>query len=85
MCTLAVDMRAARLIQDVRPGERLIELGERQWTVREMDARRIPGARAARCLICESTEVIRRFWDYPTDWRARGDAELVALCEGSAR
>ena len=78
-------MRLSRLIQDVGPGERLVEQGERHWTLREMDARRIPGARARTCLICESTEVIRRLWDYPSNWRKLDDVELAALCEGSAR
>lgn len=85
MCTYESSMRLSRLIQDVRPGERLLERGERQWTVREMDARDVPGARAPRCLICESTDVIRRLWDYPSDWRDRDDAELAKLCDGSPR
>lgn len=78
-------MRLSRLIQDVGPGERLVDHGDRHWTVREMDARDVPGARAPSCLICESTEVIRRLWDYPDDWRKLDDAELAKLCEGAAR
>jgi hypothetical protein len=78
-------MRLSRLIQDVRPGERLVERGDRHWTLREMDARAVPGARAPRCLICESTEVIRRLWSYPNDWRQLDDLQLATLCEGSAR
>ncbi|MGE5102386.1 MAG: hypothetical protein ACM3SX_20565 [Deltaproteobacteria bacterium] len=78
-------MRVSRLLQDVRPGERLVERGDRHWTLREMDTRAVPGARARTCLICESTEVIRRLWNYPNDWRELDDFELADLCEGSAR
>ena len=85
MCARIVNMRLSRLIEDAKSGERLVERGDRHWTLREMDARGVPGARATRCLICESTEVIRRLWDFPNNWRQLGDAELAALCEGSAR
>ena len=85
MCAHDSVMRLSRLIQDVGPGERLVERGDRHWTVREMDARGVPGARAPTCLICESTEVIRRLWDYPRDWRKLDDLELARLCEGAAR
>ena len=78
-------MRLSQLLQDVRADERLVERGDRHWTLREMDARGVPGARAARCLICESTEVVRRLWNYPSDWRKLDDVELAALCEGSPR
>ena len=85
MCACTSIMRLSRLIHDVGPAERLVERGDRHWTLREMDARSVPGARAATCLICESTEVIRRLWNYPDDWRELGDLELATLCEGSAR
>ncbi len=78
-------MRLSVLVNRMRPGERLVERGERQWTLREMDAREVPGARAATCLICESTDVIRRFWRYPRDWRSLEDEDLVALCEDTPR
>jgi hypothetical protein len=78
-------MRLSRVVQDARPGERLVERADRRWTLREMDARAVPGARAPRCLICESTEVIRRLWNYPRNWRELDDRELATLCEGSAR
>ena len=38
-------MRLSLLVNRMRPGERLVERGERQWTLREMDARTVPGAR----------------------------------------
>ena len=75
------DMRLSLLVDRMKPGERLVERGERRWTLREMDARRVPGARAATCLICESTDVIRRFWRYPRDWRSLDDEGLAELCE----
>lgn len=78
-------MRLSLLVNRMRPGERLVERGERQWTLREMDARTVPGARAATCLICESTDVIRRLWRYPRDWRSLKDDDLAALCEGMPR
>jgi hypothetical protein len=47
--------------------------------VREADSRAVPGARGATCLIFDSPEVVRRLWDYPPDWRAASDAELLGL------
>lgn len=52
------------------------------WTVREIDASHVPGARAARCLIFESPGLIRRLWSYPPDWRTLPDADLEALMNG---
>ena len=65
-----------------RERERIVQRGIDQWRVHEMDARAIPGAQAPTCLICESTEVIRRLWHYPADWRSIEDDALWALCEG---
>ena len=78
-------MRLSLLVDRMKAGERLVERGDRRWTLREMDAREVPGARAATCLICESTDVIRRFWRYPRDWRSLEDDDLAALCEAGAR
>jgi hypothetical protein len=52
-----------------------------RWQVRELDASHVPGARAERCLICESTEVIRRLWSYPNDWVTLDDEALWRLCD----
>jgi hypothetical protein len=52
-----------------------------RWHVRELDASKVPGARAERCLICESNEVIRRLWSYPSDWDALDDDALFRLCD----
>ena len=51
-----------------------------EWRVREVDARATPGARAPRCLVCETHEVVRRLWRYPADWHRRADRDLLALC-----
>ena len=51
----------------------------RVWWVREMDASRVPGARAPRCLVFDSDVAVRRVWRYPADWRALTDATLRAL------
>jgi hypothetical protein len=62
--------------------ERVVQRGLDQWRVHEMDARAVPGARASTCLICESIEVIRRLWTFPSDWRVLDDDALWELCEG---
>jgi hypothetical protein len=58
-----------------------LERGNERWTVREVDARRVPGARADRCLICESGEVVRRLWEYPKNWTELDDEALWKLCD----
>jgi hypothetical protein len=50
-----------------------------RWQVREVDARAVPGARGARCLLFEAEGVVRRVWDYPADWMRLAPAELVSL------
>ena len=52
-----------------------------RWTVGEVDARRVPGARSDRCLICESGEVVRRLWKYPENWTELDDESLWELCD----
>jgi hypothetical protein len=64
---------------------RLIQRGSVHWSLREVDARRVPGARAPKCLICESTDVIRRLWVYPDDWKSLTDDALWTLCESDQR
>ncbi|HEX4683137.1 MAG TPA: hypothetical protein VH277_10525 [Gemmatimonadaceae bacterium] len=61
-------------------GERILQRGDERWMIREVSAHRVPGARGPRCLICESPSVVRRLWDYPDDWQALNDHELLALC-----
>ena len=49
------------------------------WSVQEVDARAVPGALGARCLVFTRADCIRRVWDYPPDWRTRDATELAAL------
>lgn len=49
------------------------------WSVVEVDAAAVPGARASRCLLFSRPECIRRVWDYPADWRTLDDDALTAL------
>ena len=49
------------------------------WSVVEMDARAVPGAHAALCLVFAREGCIRRVWNYPIDWRALDDDELASL------
>lgn len=49
------------------------------WTVVEVDARAVPGAHGARCLVFSREDCIRRVWDYPADWRSLDSAALSAL------
>jgi hypothetical protein len=51
----------------------------RAWTVREMDAARVPGARARRSLIFDTAGHCFRIWQYPVDWRDLTTHELLAL------
>lgn len=50
-----------------------------RWLVREVDAQAVPGARGARCLLFEGEGVIRRVWNYPSDWSRLPASELVSL------
>ena len=56
---------------------------ERFWRIREVDTRTVPGAKADRCLICESAEdgLVRRVWNYPPHWGDLSDRELQQLCD----
>ena len=59
--------------------QRTLQRGNEQWTVRESDARMVPGAQNTSCLICESSDVVRRLWKFPTDWRNLSDEDLWRL------
>jgi len=50
-----------------------------QWSVVEVDARAIPGARGPRCLLFSRQDCIRRVWEYPADWRLLDAPALIAL------
>ena len=65
---------------------RVIEGGLRNapatsWTVREIDARDLPGSRGERCLVFEDHATVRRVWDFPADWVALPAAALIRLME----
>ena len=57
----------------MRDGERML--------VTECDARGVPGASAATCLICETDSAMRRIWNFPVDWHRLEDAQVLALFE----
>ncbi|HXT16001.1 MAG TPA: hypothetical protein VN706_10265 [Gemmatimonadaceae bacterium] len=61
-------------------GERILERGDEVWTLREVAAQLVPGSRGPRCLICESSTVVRRLWEYPENWMTLTDDELMTLC-----
>ena len=49
------------------------------WTVREIDARGMPGARGSRCLVFENSCLVRRVWTYPAQWAELADEALLRL------
>jgi hypothetical protein len=52
------------------------------WEVRERPAPREPWARGASFLLFESSGIVRRVWDFPSDWLTLKDAELEQLSAG---
>ena len=60
--------------------ERIVQRDDEMWTVKEVNALNVPGARGSRCLICESTSVVRRLWNYPANWMRLSDDDLLNLC-----
>jgi hypothetical protein len=49
------------------------------WLIAELDARSIPGAVAATCLVFDSQAICRRYWHYPADWNSFDDERLLGL------
>jgi hypothetical protein len=49
-----------------------------EWTVREVETPQ-PWARAARCLVLNSRECVRRVWRYPPEWRGLDADQLLKL------
>lgn len=64
---------------------RHIEHEESIWSVREVDARTVPGSRGATCLIFESFDAVRRVWIFPPDWRELDDHSLWLIGERGPR
>jgi hypothetical protein len=54
----------------------------RAWEVSELDARALPAARGATCLLFDGERAVRRVWAFPGDWQRLPDAELLALSWG---
>lgn len=50
-----------------------------RWSVVEVDAATVPGARGSHCLVFTREDCVRRVWDYPADWQSLDDDGLVAL------
>lgn len=50
-----------------------------EWSVVEVEATGVPGARGPRCLLFSRQDCIRRVWDYPTNWRQLDAAALIVL------
>ena len=49
------------------------------WTVREVDGRTVPGARGPKCLVFDCQTVVRRVWNFPSNWRELPPEQLIAL------
>ncbi|HEY2853392.1 MAG TPA: hypothetical protein VGJ18_11130 [Gemmatimonadaceae bacterium] len=63
-----------------RPGERRLLADSEVWCVYEVPAdAHVPTP--DRCLIFESTKVVRRVRDYPRRWRDLPDPELARVME----
>lgn len=62
-------VRASRTVLD----------GPEEWTIREIEAGAIPGARGDFCLVLESASMVRRRWKYPPNWASLESAKLVEL------
>jgi hypothetical protein len=66
-----------------------VEVLLKRWVLRnreriliaEVDARTVPGASRASCLICDCEQSIRRLWNFPDDWHRMDDAKLLGLFE----
>jgi hypothetical protein len=59
---------------------RVVVSAGRTWTIREVDTEGQSWALAERCLICEDGTVVRRFWQYPDDWRDMPGEKLASFC-----
>jgi hypothetical protein len=68
-------VRGSRLVREPETGA--------LWHVVEVDTTGLPGARGAACLLFDGTPGVRRVWNYPADWAALPDAELVRLSWGT--
>lgn len=58
---------------------RTIKARATDWSIREFDSPRTPGAKAQVSLICESNSAVRRLWNFPANWRTMSELELLEL------
>lgn len=56
----------------------VVDRGGVEWAVREVETPQ-PWARAARCLVLNSRECVRRIWRYPSHWRKLDADSLFRL------
>jgi len=70
---------ASRIVQGLVDDPDGESVNEGNWTVREIDARNIPGALGPRCLVFESVEMVRRLWVYPAAWMSLPARALLRL------
>lgn len=77
LCRTSLDM------DDTQSTERIIQRGDQYWIVREVNTSTVAGSHGARCLICESDDIVRRVWEYPDDWDKLSDDALLELCAKS--
>ena len=59
--------------------------GPREWRVRLMDCRYVPGAPSPTCLIFDGESIARRVWAPPSQWELLSDAALLALLDRPQR
>jgi hypothetical protein len=69
------EREVVRRVHDDRTGD--------EWRVFERDARLVPGSRGPRCLYFDGEGIVRRVWQYPSDWQSLPAAALLALMERS--
>jgi len=49
------------------------------WRIYEIASVNVPAPRGRNCLIFESTQAVRRVWNYPSNWEKLSTDELSAL------
>ncbi len=49
------------------------------WRIHEVASANVPAPRGRNCLIFESSQAVRRVWNYPNDWLNLSCDELSAL------
>lgn len=65
--------------------DRRIADAVREWRVRLMDCRHVPGAPSPTCLIFDGESIARRVWSPPSQWELLSDDALLALLDRPQR